>query len=164
MKSKKLEMHRSRLAVTELDGFLNALRCVIGCPKRLFSASIVEEEEIDAILEDAIKAIGEWGTLKEQMQSNYETICQLFVDSIFSKISDSETKALDNIEWSLIEYYGLISTSDQEDGSWNRLISQEHSTLRFLDDEGNEYILFFVEFSDFFVATQLGVAWDERQT
>jgi len=163
IKIDKLEIHRSEPAVIELNGFLNALRCVIDCPKRMFSATLVEKDfELSSIVEETIKSIGDYGTLIEQAQLDYKTTYQLFVDHIYKKISDSKTRALDNLDWNLIEYYGLISTSDQEDGTWNRLISQEHTTLRFLDDEGDEYILFFVEFSDFVVVTQLGLSWNEK--
>lgn len=86
----------------------------------------------------------------------------MFIDNIHKKISETNTRALDNLDWNLIEYYGLVSTADQEDGPWNRLISQEHTTLRFLDKEGDEYILFFVEFSDFVVVTQLGLSWNGK--
>jgi hypothetical protein len=163
IKIDKLEIHRSEPAVIELNGFLNALRCVIDCPKRMFSATLVEKDfELSSIVEETIKSIGDYGKLIEHAQLEYKTTYQLFVDHIYKKISDDKTRALDNLDWNLIEYYGLISTSDQEDGPWNRLISQEHTTLRFLDDEGDEYILFFVEFSDFVVVTQLGLSWNEK--
>ncbi|WP_444907148.1 hypothetical protein ACJJIR_01985 [Microbulbifer sp. SSSA008] len=163
IKTNNLEIHRAEPAVIELNGFLNALRCVIDCPKRIFSATLVEKNaDLNSIVEDTIKSIGEFGKLIEQRQSDYNTTYQLFIDHIYKKISDTKTRALDNLDWNLIEYYGLISTSDQEDGPWNRFISQEHTILRFLDDDGDEYTLFFVEFSDFVVVTQLGLAWNEK--
>ena len=160
-KSNGVEMHCALPIVFELDGFLNALRCVIDCPTRMFSATFIEKgSDLNEIISDSIKYIEESGKLIEIKQCNYNSVYNLFVELIYKRISETKTRALDNLDWNLIEYYGLISTADQEDGPWNRLISQEHTTLRFTDDEGREYISFFVEFSDFVVTTSLGVSWN----
>ncbi|WP_444943374.1 hypothetical protein ACJJIK_16625 [Microbulbifer sp. ZKSA006] len=158
-----MEIHRAEPAVIELNGFLNALRCVIDCPKRMFSATLIEKNvDLNSTIKNIKNSIDEHGGIIEQKKIDYQTTHQLFIDHIYKKISGTNTRGLDNLDWNLIEYYGLISTQDLEDGPWNRLVSQEHTTLRFLDNEGDEYILLIVEFSDFVVLTQLGLAWSEK--
>lgn len=67
IKSEKLEIHRAEPAVIELNGFLNALRCVIDCPKRMFSATLVEKDlELNSIIEETIESIGDDGKIIEQ--------------------------------------------------------------------------------------------------
>lgn len=159
----ELKTHRAEPQVIELNGFLNALRCIIDCPRRLFSAALIEKGfELNSIVEELSRNINAKGTLIEQTQLDFKDIYQLFVEHIYKRISSTKTRALDNLDWNLIEYYGLISTSDQEDGPWNRLISQAHTALRFIDENGNECLFFLVEFSDFIVVTQLGLSWNEN--
>ncbi|WP_148059405.1 hypothetical protein [Sinobacterium caligoides] len=146
----------------ELDGFLNAVRCFLDCPKRLFSAELVGGGlPLEDIVDGDIKGIETNGRVISKSIENYHSVYKLIVDLIYKKISKSKTRSTENIDWNLVEYYGLISTADIEDGPWNRLISQDHTLVRFLDEDGSESITFYIEFSDFVLATQLGVAWNE---
>ncbi|WP_143821034.1 hypothetical protein [Motiliproteus sp. MSK22-1] len=162
---RRLDVHRALGTVCELDGFLNAIRCIIDCPRRLFSATLIEKETtLEAIILEDIDYIDKNGNLLERSVVAYKPAYELFVNLIYNRISESKTSATDNLDWNLIEYYGLLSTADIEDGPWNRFISQEHSILRFINADNCECLMFYVEFSDFVVATQLGVQWNELQS
>lgn len=165
IKENTLKIHRALPAVLELNGFLNALRCIIDCPNRAFGACLIQKDtDLTSIVQDAITNINSSGKVLEDTQLGYKLTYRLFIDLIYKRISPRNKRALDNLDWNLIEYYGLISTADQEDGPWNRFISQEHRVLRFIGNDGGEYVIFFVEYSDFVVETQLGVSWSHSNS
>lgn len=47
--------------------------------------------------------------------------------------------------------------NDQQNGPWNRLLSQAHALIRFVDENQSETVIFFVEYSYFVVIAQIGV-------
>lgn len=160
--SKIVEIHWAQIPVIELDGFLNASRCILECPGRLFNAQFEQKiNGMECIIQQDIENISKNGKFLERTEIDYEGVRQLFIDLIYKKIPPRGGGSLENFDWVLIEYYGLISTADQENGPWNRLLSQTHALIRFVDENQCESVMFYVEYSDFVVITQLGVDWGE---
>ncbi|RJG40168.1 hypothetical protein [Motilimonas pumila] len=141
----------------ELSGFYNALRCSIGIPNRNFDATIFSKngECLEIIIEEQINYIKEKGTFKNQKVVDYNFIETLFKSFIYDQLSELNKEQLYNLDWNLVEHYGLISTAENESGSWNRLISQKHTLLEYINENGCEAVLFFVEHDGFVVITYL---------
>ncbi len=149
-----MEILSSELHVLELDGFLNALRCVVGHSEKLFGAGLIKKEgrNIDTIVEESRINIEKSGKLNKTDIVNFKYIQNVLDSHIYTKLSSD---SVENIDHNLIEYYGLISTSEDESGPWNRLVSQNNYILEYIDENNNNSVIFFVEHNDFVVATFL---------
>ncbi len=119
------------------------------------------DASVKDIIQRDIEYIQDVGQILENETVQNKVVYNLIVEYVYKKISESKTRATDNLDWNLVEYFGLMSTADEESGPWNRLLSQDHQLIRFVDNEGCESIMFYVEFSDFLVAVQLGVSWHD---
>ena len=111
--------------------------------------------EISAIVDDTISFISKSGLLISQKIVDYKYVWRLFDTFIYKKIPHLDHEQQVNLDWNLIEYYGLISTAENEHGPWNRLISQDHHIIDFIDENDKSSVVFFVEFDDFVVTTWL---------
>lgn len=149
-----INIHKAEPTVIELDGFLNAVRCVLDCPRRLFLARFLE-----CTIEDDLEHLKTLGSLSKLSELSFNSVHEQFVKNIYEKISKEKTRALENLDWNLVEYFGLISTADEEDGPWNRLIDQNHASTIFIESDGCESLVFYVVFSSFVVAVHLGLDW-----
>ncbi len=152
-----MEILESEIHVLELDGFLNALRCVIGHPSKLFGAGLIKKggRELITIVEESIANIEASGKLKNKELVNFKYIQEVLNIHIYAKLPTTDAKYIENIDWNIIEYYGLISTAEDEHGAWNRLVGQENYILEYIDEHNNESVIFFVEHDDFVIATCL---------
>jgi hypothetical protein len=159
MSEKFDQLNPAEFPIVEFSGFLNSIRCILGCPKYMFFAEFVPKSEYTENYE--LAHISDCGVIIEKGEIDYHEVRNYFIELIYKKISNQETPALQNLDWVLIEYYGLISTADQSDGPWNRLISQKHSFVRYAHGSDFESIVFFVEYSTFIVATYLGIKWPQ---
>ena len=155
--SADMEIDIPEVHVLELDGFLNSLRCVIGHPSKIFGAGYIPKRElnIESIVEDRIKVIEESGYLVTKKTVDFKYIQKILHKHIYIKLPIKDEETLINLDWNLIEYYGLISTAENENGKWNRLISQKHITLESTSNNGLDSLIFFVEYDDFIVETWL---------
>jgi hypothetical protein len=149
-----MEIDTPEIHVLELDGFLNSLRCVIGHPSKVFGAGYIPKRglSIDSIVE---KVIEESGYLVTKKTVDFKYIQTILHKNIYSKLPIKDEETLINLDWNLIEYYGLISTAENEDGKWNRLVSQEHIILESNGNNDLDSFMFFVEYDDFIVETWL---------
>jgi hypothetical protein len=152
-----MEILAPEIHVLELDGFLNALRCVIGLPSRKFGAGLIAKNgrTIDDIVQDSIYKINQSGKVVKNSVVDFTFIQSILSDRIYSKLPNSNSEAVKNTDWNLIEYYGLISTAEDESGPWNRLISQNSIFLEFNTEDSYDSVVFFVEHNEFVVSTYL---------
>ncbi len=155
--SADMEIDTPEIHVLELDGFFNSLRCVIGHPSKIFGAGYMPKRElnIESIVEDRIKVIEESGYLVTKKTVDFKYIQKILHKHIYIKLPIKDEETLINLDWNLIEYYGLISTAENENGKWNRLVSQKHIILESTGNNGLDSLIFFVEYDDFIVETWL---------
>lgn len=144
--------------VVELDGFLNAVRCFAGESTRSFGARYLQKEgeTLEVLVEKLITNDISKEKLISKSLVDFKRIQGIFDDHIYSKLGGADSVCIKNIDWNLVEYYGLISTAEDEKGAWNRLISQESTLLEYSDKQDNKAALFIVEYNDFFVLTYFG--------
>ncbi len=152
-----MEILEPEVHVLELDGFLNALRCLIGHPSKVFGAGVIEKNgrSLNVIIDESVANIEATGKLSRRDIVDFEYIQNIFDKHIYSKLKDFDKKIIGNLSWNLIEYYGLVSSAEDENGCWNRLISQKSTLLEYVDEFNNESVIFYVEHDDFIVATYL---------
>lgn len=143
--------------IRELSGFYNALRCSIGIANRNFDAAIFEKNggTLNCIVDEQIRSIEESGHLTGKKVVDFPVVESLFNRFIYSKLHHLSEEQIYNLDWNLVEHYGLISMAEDENGKWNRLVSQEHTLLEYLDQHGREAVRFFVEHDSFVVGTYL---------
>lgn len=144
--------------VIELDGFLNAVRCFVGESTRSFGARYHPKngETLETLVGKIISNDISKDKLKSKSLVDFKHIQRVFNTHIYSKIGNADSACVKNIDWNLVEYYGLISTAENENGTWNRLVSQESALLEYSDQEGKKAALFIVEYDNFFVLTYFG--------
>jgi hypothetical protein len=152
-----MEILSPEIHVLELDGFLNALRCIIGHPSRIFGAGLINKNGItlEAIVEEQISKIKQSGKFIARSTVDFNFIQNLFNERIYSLLPPSKPENIKNLDWNLVEYYGLISTAEDEGGPWNRLVSQNCIHLEFFDEQNHNSAIFFVEHDEFVIATYL---------
>jgi hypothetical protein len=152
-----MEIDAPEIHILELDGFLNALRCLIGHPAKVFGAGYIEkvEQDLDSIINDKIKFIEKSGCLVSRDKVDFKYIQKIFSQYIYNRLPTENENILGNLDWNLVEYYGLASTAENEDGEWNRLVSQEHIILEYKDENSIDSVIFFVEHDKFVIATYL---------
>jgi len=148
------------LHLAELDGFLNAIRCMLGVAPKLYGAAFIDKNErtLAQIVQEVISDNIYSSTLKINSEFEFKYIQKIFNKYIYSKLKNFERNCLEQLDWNLVEYYGLISTAENESGSWNRLVGQRHTVLEYTDDAGNDGTIFFVEHETFVVMTYLAEA------
>jgi hypothetical protein len=153
----KVEVLASEIHVLELNGYLNALRCMVGHQYSKFCAGLIEKSgrTIDEVIDERIKNILKDGEILERRISNFKNVQKLLKSHIYSKIPNSNDAVVDYIDWNLIEYYGLISTAEDENGPWNRLVSQDSHIIEYVEEDKTKSVVFFVEHEEFVVATYL---------
>lgn len=135
---------------------MNALRCVIGYSHKMFGAVYIDKEDqsIDKLIDKIIsKEISE-DKITSRRIVDFKEIQEILGRCIYSKLSKLGVKHIDNIDWNLIEYYGLISTAEDENGSWNRLVGQKSILLEYNDSNGKA-TMFLIEHANFIVLTYL---------
>lgn len=152
-----MEILAPEIHVLELDGFLNALRCIVGLPSRRFGAGLIAKNGrgIDDIVQDAIYKINQSSNEVKNSVVDFKFIQEILIDRIYSKLPNINFEDIKNTDWNLIEYYGLISTAENKNGPWNRLISQDSICLEFKNKDGYDSVIFFVEHNEFVVSTYL---------
>jgi hypothetical protein len=152
-----MEIDAPEIHILELDGFLNALRCLIGHPAKIFGAGYIEkvEQNLDSIIHDKIKLIEQSGSLVTRDIVDFKYIQKVFNQYIYNKLPTSDENNLGNLDWNLVEYYGVASTAENEDEAWNRLVSQKHVILEYQDESSINSVIFFVEHDKFVIATYL---------
>lgn len=152
-----VKISTAELHVIELDGFLNSLRCLVGGPGRFFAASYISKDAADvlSIVQKQINNMSKEGCRVSKKEVNFKQISELFDQCIYVKIPTIDPDSLKNLDWSLVEYYGLISTAEDENGPWNRLVGQNHILLECISEEGRVDNIFFVEYESFVVATYI---------
>ncbi|MBD9425463.1 hypothetical protein IB232_09050 [Pseudomonas sp. PDM15] len=157
MRNLKLEILKPEIHALELDGFLNALRCVIGHHARSFGAALIEKNgrTLESIVDEHMPQEKQQGQPSQKTTVDFEFIQKIFNEKIYSKLPPGNSETIKNINWNLIEYYGLISSTEDEEGPWNRLISQNSVCIEHRDEEDQGAITFFVEHHDFVIATYL---------
>ncbi len=148
-----IQISEPELHIIELNGFLNAVRCILGIPNRAFGAVLIEKEKKtkEQIFQEIIESDLAESVLELNEDRDFKYIQKLLNKFIYSKLSISVEK----LDWNLIEYYGLVSTAEDENGKWNRLVSQNSRVLEYRDGLGNEGAVFFVEHDSFLVMTYL---------
>ncbi|SFM71189.1 hypothetical protein [Marinobacter zhejiangensis] len=153
----ELEVDSAELSVIELDGFLNSLRCLVGCQGRLFSAAYISKKgkSLKEIVKELISKNTQAGRRISMSEACFEKVSELFEQCIYAQLSHVSRENIKNLDWNLVEYYGLISTAEDESGPWNRLVGQKHVLLESENDKGWVDIVFFVEYENFVVATFL---------
>ncbi len=150
-----IEIFKEELHVLELDGFLNALRCIMGHADRCFGAGLIKKDScIDTIIDGHIQNISINGKFLDKKKVNFEYIQKIFDKFIYSKLPISDKETLRNTDWNLVEYYGLISTVEDK-GEWNRLVNQDHVLLEYEDEHGRKSIHYYVEYNEFVITTFL---------
>lgn len=152
-----MDILKPEIHILELDGFLNALRCVIGHSSKVFCAGLLQKNENDifSIVEENVANIKMSGKLINRAVVNFNYIQQVFDEHIYSKLPCNNEAYTKNVDWNLIEYYGLISIAENENGPWNRLISQDSHILEYIDENDNKSVIYFVEHEEFIVITCL---------
>ena len=148
-----MNIRNSEIHALQLDGFLNAVRCLVGHPSKKFGACLLEKagRSIEDLIEEHTKNTEITNTKIE----GFKYIQGLFKERIYSKLGTNTNEILDNLDWNLIEYYGLISTAENEDGPWNRLVSQESYILSFVYSDKNDGVIIFTEYEEFVLVTYL---------
>ncbi len=114
-----LEVLEPEFHIIELKGFFNGLRCAVGHSSGRFSADLIMKDgrEILAIVDDTISFISKSGLLISQKIVDYKYVWRLFDTFIYKKIPHLDHEQQVNLDWNLIEYYGLISTAENDKSS-----------------------------------------------
>ena len=86
---------------------------------------------------------------------DFKSIQKIIDTNIYSKLPIDNPESISNIDWNLIEYYGLISTAEHENGAWNRLVGQDSHVIEFMGEDENECLAIFMEHDEFIVMTYL---------
>ncbi len=71
---------------------------------------------------------------------------------IYQHLAYLPEESVKNLDWNLIEYYGLISTAENK-GHWNRLVGQGAYVIEY--HYNKDCAVFFVEYDEFIVITLL---------
>lgn len=152
-----MEILNAEVHVLELDGFLNALRCLVGHQGKVFGAGLIKKDgmSVDNLIEKSILPIKKLGLSINQSVVGFEYIQNILKVHIYSKLPANTPECIENIDWNLIEYYGLISTAENEDGPWNRLISQDSYVFEYVDENERKSVVFFVDYDEFMIVTYL---------
>ncbi|GAC1372986.1 MAG: hypothetical protein NVS3B3_07540 [Aquirhabdus sp.] len=142
---------------SELRGFLNALEQLCGDSSSFFVNYLKIESELQPSIASYFNSLGFDFKLIGIQSANYEDIKRLIDARIFSKLNNQTTvEAKKKILWHLIEYYGLISTSIDENGEFNPLSGQH---VFVLDVKCSQYIscdYYMVLIKDYAIITSLG--------
>ncbi|MFC6635040.1 hypothetical protein [Microbulbifer taiwanensis] len=136
--------------LAEYDGFLNALRCFLGY-RRVFGCFALEKTE--GYLETYITQSK--NELERQYEVDYHGVRTLFGEYLFRPLEAGGFQNLENTDWVLFEYYGLISTTLDENGPWNPIVGGQTTVLEFVPTEGVKNIEFVVEVGDIAIVTFL---------
>ncbi|WP_250462353.1 hypothetical protein [Microbulbifer litoralis] len=132
-----------QIIAAEYDGFLNALRCFLGY-RRVFGCFLLDRKT--GYLESHIKKHGE--NLERQYTADYNEVRSLFGEYLFKPLASRGYKNLENTDWNVFEYYGLISTALDENGPWNPIVSGKTIVLEFFPTESVKTVELIVEVGD----------------
>ncbi len=143
--------------VFELNGFLNGIRCSIGIPSRKLGAVLIPKEgkSLREISEHVVASNSEINNIESKMFASFEDIKRVFESQIYSKYKNLDRESLINLDWNLVEYYGLIATSENPEGKWNPLVSEESYLFEVEMSDHHRQKLIFVEYEKFVVLTWL---------
>lgn len=142
----------------QLDGFLNSLRCVAGYDHRSFGAILIDKENrcTGEIIDEIVRNEVGVSNLADQKNVAFKDIQNIFNKYIYSKLKGIERDSLKYIDWNLVEYYGLVSSAEDINGPWNRLVAQDSILVEYIDDHDQEAVIFFVEYESYILLTYLG--------
>lgn len=101
--------------------------------------------------------------LQKRYAVNYETVKTLFNEHIFDPLRSVGLSDLENVDWNIIEYYGLASTSINENGPWNPVVSGESLLLEFESAESTKVLELIVEIEKYAIVTFLEAAIEDSQ-
>ena len=154
------QISTAELHVVELNGFLNAIRCMLAMSHKLLGAAFVDKNggSLDEIVRDVVADNIGNSAIQKDLEQDFNYVHQLFKKYIYSKMDKINSDVIKQLDWNLVEYYGLVSTAEDENGPWNRLVGQRHRVLEYIDEAGNDAAVFFVEHKTFVVMTYLAEA------
>jgi hypothetical protein len=143
--------------VNELNGFLNGIRCSIGIPTRQFGAVLIPNEGMDfrGISERVVKSNSEIVKVVSKKFASFEEVKEVFESQIYKKHENLDDDSLTNLDWNLVEYYGLIATSENPEGKWNPVVSEKSYLFEVEMSDHQMQKLIFVEYEKFVVLTWL---------
>lgn len=142
-----IEMH-----VAELRGFLNALQRLMS-DRRDFYADVISPANG---MEAALAAyFNEDPAYQGSAQIGYPEVQALLHEYIFAGLNELSSKVAAELEWQLLEYYGLASTA--AGGSFNPLISNGALLLTMRQSHYSKCAYYVVQLPHHLVITGLGI-------
>lgn len=141
--------------VAELRGFLNAVQQLCGPDHRLYADAISVGENEEHSLARYFSNFE--GNFQYQGGSpiSYQQVRALLQEYVYSSLGTFPPEVLKELDWQLIEYYGLASTA--ADGSFNPLVSEGAQLLSVNQSHYKKCEYFTVRIPGHIVITSLGI-------
>ena len=121
---------------------------------RVFGATYFESKDPNEIVETHIaRMIEDGGLLESISEVNHKELITLLHTHLFSKLHDRGWERIENVEWQLIEYYGLASTAIDNNGPFHPTVSQTTKALLFKTKDNKKWFHYFVRIGGWTVLT-----------
>jgi hypothetical protein len=140
--------------VENLNGYFQSLRRLSNNSCDLWAEGVLIESTLEESLEAYFKNI-EGLNIIEKHWASFSEIESLYKELIYSQISGLSVEVLELLKWDVIEYYGLISTSIDPEGSFNPLVNTGALLLEAKSSFHFKCNYYVVEYGKFAVITGL---------
>lgn len=135
--------------IANLNGYLQSMRR-LSLNQYHYTASVrVIKNNFEDEIEAYKKIFNNDYQLISQQHFDYKQMQQLHQDLIFLKLKLKDKEIIKHLDWDIVEYFGLASTSIG--GEWNPLVKNGAIVLKFESKKFKFLVYYFVEIGGFMV-------------
>ena len=143
--------------INELRGFMNALRVQCTSKTTIRVSCFKMQGDFNNTVEWYIKENKKEFGCVNKGKISYNEILPLIKKNIFNKMHSSISESIKkNLEWHLVEYYGLASTIENEENPFNPLVSEKSVLIEKTSIEYEISTCFITPIGSHIVVTTLG--------